>query len=205
MSQVILDFGSGNTCRNDIGKIHEMIDALAEVDSHKHEVVIKWQLFQSAPPNEPLAHDVFTEAAVYALARGYETTASVFDMPSIDFLTLHRVPFIKIACRSDLYPLMRELGGIPAYASWPGHPVWSPEGAARVLACVRKYPALAADYEERFNCADLDAGISDHTEHFALFEKYQPEIYECHFKLPDSKGPDAGPFARTPEQLKEIL
>jgi hypothetical protein len=38
-----------------------------------------------------------------------------------------------------------------------------------------------------------------------LFRKFEPEIIEMHYKLPDSTGLDAGPFARTPEQLAEIL
>lgn len=31
MSQIILDFGSGNTCRNDTSIIREMIDRLKEI------------------------------------------------------------------------------------------------------------------------------------------------------------------------------
>lgn len=204
MSQIILDFGSGNTCRNDVGRVREMIDALAEVDSRKHDVTIKFQLFESALPNTPLSHDTFTEAAIYALAKGYKTTASVFDKESMGFLRLFDVPFIKIACRPDLYWLSLLAPCVPIYTSWPGTPVKSPGGAA-VLACARKYPATLADYEERFESGFLHNAISDHTTDFYLFKQYHPEIYECHFKLPDSEGPDAGPFARTPEQLKEIL
>ena len=47
--------------------------------------------------------------------------------------------------------------------------------------------------------------ISDHTTDFQLYNKYKPKIYECHYKLEDSTGLDAGEFARTPEQLAEIL
>jgi hypothetical protein len=47
--------------------------------------------------------------------------------------------------------------------------------------------------------------ISDHTTSWDLFNKYNPEIIEWHYKLSDSIGLDAGDFARTPEQLKEVL
>ena len=73
------------------------------------------------------------------------------------------------------------------------------------MCCVSEYPASKEDYIEIFPESFLELGISDHTIDWELFETYKPAIYECHYKLPDSTGLDAGPFARTPQQLKEIL
>ncbi len=43
MSQIILDFGSGNTCHNDWTYAKRMIDELKAVDTGKHEIIIKWR------------------------------------------------------------------------------------------------------------------------------------------------------------------
>ena len=85
------------------------------------------------------------------------------------------------------------------------------------LACVSKYPAKISSYEktysrevtplidfEGFEEHILKKSISDHTTNWDLYKKYRPKIYECHYKLEDSTGLDAGPFAMTPEQLLEI-
>jgi len=78
--------------------------------------------------------------------------------------------------------------------------------------CVSKYPATLAEYDEIL--WDEDTGkritipysaVSDHTTDFELWHKYKPKIIEFHYKLSDSTGLDAGDFARTPEQLREIL
>ena len=117
------------------------------------------------------------------------------------------MPFIKIANRPELYHLIGEVPRkIPVLTSvkdqW-----YNPIDVqfSNTLACVSNYPAKIEDYEKNFCVAMLKSGISDHTEDWTLFEKYLPRIFECHFKLNDSPGPDAGPFARTPEMLKYIL
>jgi hypothetical protein len=46
---IILDFGSGNTCRNDKGIVKDMIQSLGQ----REGIIIKWQLFQHLPPNIP--------------------------------------------------------------------------------------------------------------------------------------------------------
>ena len=206
---IILDFGSGNTCKNSKRYITQMINKLVEVDSRKHEVVIKFQLFKDVPPNIPLRHDVFRFAYEYAKEKGYQTTASVFDMDSLQFLLTYEIPFVKLANRPDLYWLAGEVPRkIPVYVSISApcgvtiddeHSLNSVE-----LCCVSKYPATVEEYEV-FGLWYLQDGISDHTTDFTLYHKYKPVIYECHYKLPDSTGPDAGPFSRTPSQLAEIL
>lgn len=198
---IILDFGSGNTCKNDIKAVERMIDELKAVDKGKHEVFIKWQLFQDAPPNKPLEGRVFSHAHNYAQKQGYKTTASVFDPSSLKFLLDFDIPFIKLANRPDLYCLAEEVPKrMPVYISVRG-----PEAMTQnTLACVSEYPADAKKYEEIFGDT-LKNGISDHTTDFYLWHKYQPKVIEWHYKLEDSTGPDSGPFARTPEQLREIL
>ena len=99
--KLILDCGSGNTCRNDKAIVREMIDAITAVNTGKHEITLKWQLFESAPPNVPLDRDIFDYAYDYAYGQ-YKTTASVFDGSSLEFLREYDTPFIKIANRPDL-------------------------------------------------------------------------------------------------------
>ena len=217
---IILDAGSGNTCKNDINYVKRMIDELKAVDTGKHKIVVKWQLFQEAGDNIPLERGIFAEALVYAMLRGYKTTASVFDISSMKHLLKYNVPFVKIANRPDLYWLAGEVPRkIPVYASVgsKSEEVWTTDYEINfgimTLACVSQYPATLAQYEEKFNgrsMGDIDSrilrwSISDHTTDFTLYHKYKPSIYECHYKLSDSTGLDAGDFARTPEQLAEIL
>jgi sialic acid synthase SpsE len=187
-----------------------MIDELKAVDTGKHEVIIKWQLFEHAPPNERLMWATFDYAYNYALDRGYRTTASVFDMPSLQHLLQFDIPFVKIANRPDLYWLAGEVPRkIPVYTSTDGEVLYYPPYADKILYCISKYPATIADYDNKFMMDEIDLsyvwGISDHTTDFTLWHKYKPEIIEWHYKLEDSTGPDAGEFARTPKQLEGIL
>lgn len=198
---VIIDMGSGNTCLNQESIISDMIDQFVKADTHKHEVVIKWQLFEKAGDNIPLRRDAFIYAYKLAEKYGYQTTASVFDMNSLDFLLRFDILFVKIANRPDLYWLTDKIEDVPIIKS-----IASPElFDGNCLCCVSDYPAKAKDYEKIFSEEQLRKGISDHTTDWKLYKKYQPKHYECHFKLEDSIGLDAGPFARTPSQLKEIL
>jgi sialic acid synthase SpsE len=199
---LILDMGSGNTCQNNQEQIKKMIKAVFAVDRGAEDVVLKWQLFKEAPPNVPLDWDAFEFAYEYAKAFGYETTASVFDMASLKFLAKFDVPFVKIACRPDLYYLAGAILKAPV--------ILSSSGTDRLmcstqLACVRKYPATLADYEAAFTPEQLRF-VSDHTIGWELYNKYKPEIIEKHFVHERREGnPDAGPFAVTPEDLREVL
>jgi len=199
---IILDFGSGNTCRNNLETVKTMIDKLKDVDTKRHRIIIKWQLFTTAPPNVPLDHEAFDYAYHYAQVLGYETTASVFDRESLRFLQKYPVPFIKIANNSGLYYLANETN-TPVYASIKDKKQ-TPFVAVR-LACVSNYPASIEDYEAIFDADDLKY-VSDHTVGWDLYKKYQPEIIEKHYVHARVAGnPDAGRFAVTPNGLKEIL
>lgn len=222
MAEIILDFGSATTCKNDIIYVRRMIDELAKVDTGKHNVVIKWQLFEKAinslpdgtildPPVQLLKPMVFSYAYHYAKEKGYKTTASVFDLSSLKYLLAFDIPFVKLANRPELYWLAEEVPRkTPVYVSVGSLTQTIPkvlEGHSRyweALLCVSRYPASAAKYKNVFGHF-LGHGISDHTTGFDLWYKYQPAIIEWHYKLPDSTGYDAGAFARTPEQLKEVL
>ena len=203
---IILDFGSGNTCKNSPNCVKLMIDELKKVDTGKHEVTIKWQLFREAGDNLPLDRDIFTFAYNYASKVGYKTTASVFDISSLRFLLKYDIPFVKIANRPDLYWLAGEVPRkIPVYRSvrWGGEVTVTDK--EKILCCISEYPAPKIEYVANFAPEALSAGISDHTTDFKLYHKYNPEVYECHYKLADSTGLDAGSFSRTPAQLSEIL
>jgi len=216
MAKIILDFGSGNTCHNDWDYTKRMIDELKAVDTGKHEVIIKWQLFKEAGENIPLDKSVFDLAYVYAKELGYQTTSSVFDKESLDFLLQFDVPFVKIANNRELDWLISEIPRkVPVYVScgsaeqignWHESVRW---GIIKPLLCVSNYPANMEDYEEikKFGLYVIydKYGISDHTTNFGLWYRYQPEIIEWHFGLSDSTGLDAGPFMRTPAILKEVL
>jgi len=210
MSTIVLDMGSGASCNNDCGMIREMIDAVAAIDQHKHLVYLKWQMFEDIPPNRHLSRHVFEYALGYAPGKGYHVGVSVFDAPSIDYvLSLrYRFPFIKVAARPGLYWIV---GRVPrnqkvAVSVPPGEglPMYFREGDV-ALACIPKYPARLFDYGVEDWKVSLHEGLSDHTVGWKLWERWHPEWYECHFKLPDAEGPDAGPWARTPQDLEAIL
>jgi sialic acid synthase SpsE len=210
MAQIILDI-SANTHKNDWTYLKRMLDELKAVDTGKHEVIIKHQLFQKAGENIPLDLDIFESAYFYARDLGYKTTSSVFDKESLDYLLTFDVPFIKIANNRSLDWLIGEIPRrIPIYKSVGN--IEERFGGKKLsmvadteLACVSKYPATIADYERTFSCILLVRAISDHTTNWDLFNKYQPQIIEVHYKLDDSTGLDAGSFARTPSQLAEVL
>jgi len=206
MAQIILDFGSGNTCKNDINYVKRMIDEMHAVNTGKHEVIIKWQLFQKAGKNIPLHWEVFNAAYTYAELMGYETTASVFDLESLDKLSIYEIPFVKIANNKDYYYLIDEIPRrIPVYVSVGSYKQETANFVNLKLCCVSNYPADVTDYLKNFYSIDLRRGISDHTKDWELFKTCKPRVYECHYKLDDSEGLDSGEFARTPSMLAEIL
>lgn len=213
MSKIILDFGSGNSCRNDWDYAKRMIDELKKVDTGKHSVVIKWQLFLQAGENIPLDHEIFRKAYEYAKELGYQTTSSVFDIESLSFLLQFDVPFVKLANRRELDWLIGEVPRkVPVYVSYGSHEEMKSNRSNMSdvvpLRCLSHYPAALDDYVEvveNWFCGYDQLAISDHTTNFGLWYRYQPKIIEMHYKLEDSTGLDAGPFARTPEQLAEVL
>jgi len=214
--QIILDFGSGNTCNNDKKYIKRMIDELKKVDTGKHEVVIKWQLFKEAGDNIPLTHDCFDYAYDYAKKLGYKTTASVFDVNSLKFLLQYVIPFVKISCRKELYHLIDLIPrGIPVYVSYDNRGYLPAHGQYTKLPCISLYPASIDSYNAAYRRLNTltafgsenryPGTVSDHTVGLELVKTYKPKIWEKHYKLPDSTGLDAGSWAITPKELKEIL
>ena len=204
---IILDFGSGETCRNDIGIVRKMIDALVDIKPKK-KVVIKWQLFANFPQLIPLRKEIFHDAQSYAYQHGIETTASVFDYESLEFLLHYDIPFVKIANLKDIYYLVdlvpRGIKSVVSYSDIETYKLVKQMHNVYPLACVRKYPSNEDDYKH-FSSKQMKYGISDHTKGFGLYNKYKPKFYETHYKLNDSVGLDNGPWSKTPEQLKEIL
>lgn len=197
---LILDFGSGNSCKNDIMKVQDMIDAVAALGPSQHEIVLKWQLFRKEPPNIPLDHDVFDFAYNYAQEKGLLTTASVFDLYALDFLKLYDVPFVKIACRPDLYYLSR-LCSLPTIISVSYGPSIT---GTQSLMCVSQYPADIDEYAHKFCAIELRTGVSDHTIGWELYHTYHPHILEKHFVLEhDTDNPDSC-VAVTPKDLAAI-
>jgi sialic acid synthase SpsE len=204
MKQIILDCGSGNTCSNDLSCVMQMIDSVPKLDGP--EIILKWQLFKEAGENIPLERGIFDFAYAYGRARGFKTTASVFDFDSLYFLLQYGIPFVKIANNRQLDYLTGFVPrNIPIYLSWDGtdEPIYP--FIDELLSCESKYPATIADYYTHFSTCELEDAVSDHTVGTELYRRYQPRIWEKHFKLPDSAGLDAGPFAITPAELEELL
>ena len=217
--KLILDLGSGNTL-TDSDVACNLIDEIIKRDTKKHDIVFKTQLFESAPPNVPLRPDVFERAWRYAKDKGYHLTSSAFDKRSLSYLWAFdleywRLPFIKIACRPDLYWLIGEIPRrIPVYVSTENvqHYVTNEiEGQPcdiitdDVLLCVREYPAKAEDY--KLSPLIAPHGVSDHTVGWELFKSVETKrIWEKHV-VPEHNdtNPDAGAFAVTPSELEEIL
>ena len=203
MSQIILDMGSGNTCKNNMDYAYKMIDAVAAIDSHKHEVIFKWQLFENEPPNVPLDHLVFGRAYAHAKGLGYKTTSSVFDKKSLDFLLNFDIPFVKIACRPMTYWLLGEVPRkIPVVLSWSGEEA-APFGDYRRMFCIPQYPADPKKYLAR----GAEDAISDHTGGLKVWNKLHPSMWEVHFILEDdTNNPDAVlGHAIKPDLLKEVI
>ena len=203
---VILDFGSGNTCCNRFDYVRSMVEALCEVDTHR-QCVIKWQLWEAGtePQCVRLDHKVFQFAFEIAQESGFRTTASVFDKPSLDFLLGYDIPFVKLANRPYLRHLARYVPrGIPIVASYhwlDKHDLDPFYSSITWMRCISRYPAKAEDY----NFTGMEEGFSDHTIGLDLWRKYHPVVWEKHYRLPDSTGPDAGPWAITPSELVEVL
>jgi len=206
----ILDI-SANTFKNDKQIVAQMIEEIYKIDKKKHKIIFKTQLFEKAGDNIPLDYDVFEYMYKYAYTYGYEVTASVFDIPSLKFLLYHKVPFVKIANdRTKDFLIGHVPRNIQVLVSVGNATEYIQMNyAVTPLFSVKKYPAKLEDYENNFallaHPKHYFLGISDHTENWDLYNKYQPKIYECHYKLEDSTGLDAGPFARTPKQLAEVL
>lgn len=214
MAEIILDY-SANTFRNDKALIKRAIDEIKAIDTGKHSIVFKTQLFVKCGDNIPCTHESFEYMYEYGNSQGYKVTSSVFDKESLDYLLKFDVPFIKIANRPDLYPLMDFIPrGIPIYVSQDGRSnLFSIRMTMRdrELYCVSKYPADISDYQRfideknLYGCPDC---WSDHTIGLDFFKNGTPKkiiIFEKHLKLSDSTGLDAGSFAITPQELSEIL
>jgi len=204
--QIVLDFGSGNTCKNDKRIVKRMIDSLCKVDKGTHDVVIKWQLFERAGDNIPLKPEIFRYAYEYAKKKGYKTTASVFSTTSLRWLINEfDVPFVKIPNRRDLYYLAGEVPKhIPVYISYDNKAYLPPLMEHDVkLYCISKYPAKKEDYSRPFY------SVSDHTPGFGLFPSVSPHnhiVWEKHYALKGQTGLDVeSGVCITPEELKEIL
>jgi sialic acid synthase SpsE len=233
MPKIILDI-SANTHKNNWPYLKKMLDELKKIDTGKHEVIIKHQLFTKVGENIPLDHEIFKKAYNYAAELGYKTTSSVFDLESLGFLLQFDVPMIKIANNRSLDWIVGEIPRkIPVYVSVKQDEAHYDDNICyldgygmidqnmTVLGCVSKYPAKVEDY---YGLVFEHAGISDHTVNWDFFNYWQERLknlydgdkermiasnkgltWEVHYKLFDSTGLDAGEFARTPEQLAEIL
>lgn len=208
MSEIVLDMGSGNGNRDTTAE--RAIDAVAAIDSHKHKVILKYQLWSFDNPqgnNRWLDWALFQHLYYYGEEKGYQVTSSVFDYGALEYLLTLKVPFVKLANRPDTWNLLGDVPRrIPVYISnYPEDCGWRDSGIVTSLACVSKYPATIQEYEW-IPYLNKFLGISDHTVGLELYHKYRPTIFEKHFCLErSSDNLDSGPFALDPEGLKELI
>jgi len=205
MTQIVLDM-SANTTKNDNAYLKRMLDELRAVDTGKHEIIIKAQLFMSAGQNIRMTASHFDCMYKYAQALGYKCTASVFDKRSLNTLLDYDIPFVKIANDKEKRLL---IGDIPrkyrVYFSYTENkPIPYLDANVHEMFCISEYPA---DIDKYLNNSGYFTGskISDHTIGTELFKYGGIEVWEKHYKLKDSTGLDAGSWAITPEELAEIL
>jgi len=215
MAQIILDI-SANTHKNNEKIIKFMIDLVKKMDSGKHEIIFKGQLFKEAPPNIPTDPWIFQYMHEYAMYNGYKCTSSVFDKESLEILLDYEIPFIKIPCRAKVYNLIGYIPRkIPCYISMnpkvigeyfkKAKQLYDNNPEDKLLFCIPRYPAPIEEYITYYNNY-LYNGISDHTIGLELWYKYKPPIWEKHYVLEhDKNNPDGGTFAITPKELEEIL
>ena len=239
MIRIVLDI-SANTFKNNVFYFENMVKQIKAIDNKKYNIVFKAQLFskdsEAAKINEILEPSVFNLMYLVCNNYNYELTASVFDKQSLEVLLHFDVPFIKIACRPDLYYLLDYIpNNIPVYISidcrekLPGtiYTNMFSERTIRLLQCIPEYPAKESDYFKKIYMVKDRAdtryvSISDHTDSLSLFNYWKDNIqlmkaagfkfpfkysiFEMHYVLEhDDNNPDAGSFAKTIKDLKEIL
>ncbi len=237
MIQIVLDV-SANTFKNDIVYFENMVQQIRTIDSRKYQITFKTQLFskdsEAAKINIVLEHTIFYKMKCICEDYRYGLTSSIFDISSLVFLLDYiNLPFIKIACRPDLYNLIESIpNNIPVYVSIDcresGPSAFFHYQLAnrtiRTLKCIPEYPAKTKDYIDNiFKTKEpIYSNISDHTTDLKLFNYWKSnlsymgesgynfpfkyEIFELHYVLEhDSNNPDAGAFAKTIKDLKEIL
>ena len=214
MTQVILDI-SANTHRNCVGKLDDLLDAIPR--DHIHEIVVKTQLWSPyAPQGDNLRCEIsqLTALISHANHRGFGASTSVFDYGAISMIRgcIDQMAFIKIACRPCLRWLADHIMpcSMPIYMSYDIR-TESDAGThmpgVKNLACVPLYPAPVEAYKGHGQY------VSDHTVGREIWDSLDhgpgaevPAIYECHYVLEHSvDNPDAGAFAKTPDELAEML
>ena len=208
---LILEMQDGMMCNNDKSTVKMMIDKAIENKPDNMDMVFKWQLYtkiKTIVEVIPLDREIFDYAYNYARFQGFKTTASVFDKESFEFLVYYRIPFIKIACQTDLYDFRKDIHSIMNYdkqreyiysleKDWINYIDINHEGK---ICCIPKYPSAVKEYEDTFTEEHLKKGISDHTIGLELYNKYKPEIYEKHYYVDGLESWDKE-WAIKPEEL----
>jgi len=216
---LILEMQDGMMCKNDKATVKMMIDKAIENKPDNVDMVFKWQLYtkiKTIVEVIPLDREIFDYAYNYASSKGFKTTASIFDKESFEFLINYEIPFIKIACQTDLYDFRKDMWRmifsdevkylLSVKDDIDYHAMYNRNGNNRlfnvdVMTCIPKYPATVEEYENTFLEKHLKEGISDHTIGLELYNKYKPKIYEKHYYVDGLESWDRE-WAIKPEELK---
>ena len=208
---LILEMQDGMMCKNDKNTVKMMIDKAIENKPDNMDMVFKWQLYtkiKTIVEVIALKHEIFEYAYEYAQSLGFESAASVFDRENLKYIKQFNVPFVKIACKTNLYDFRKDMWALIGQEEYDyDRHIISVENnydydymhnIGRLLCCVPKYPARLKEYEifgDR-----LFSGISDHTTGLVLYNKYKPKIYEKHYYVDGLESWDKK-WAIKPEEL----
>lgn len=215
---LILEMQDGMMCNNDKDTVNIMIDKAIENKPDHIDLVFKWQLYTKIKTYVDiisLRHDIFEYAYEYAAKCGFKTTASVFDKENLEYLKQFDIPFIKIACQTDLYDFRKDtwsllsddIKNVVSVKNSDDHNklnyigIENPPYDIELLSCIPKYPAIIKEYEDSFYFDQLQEGISDHTIGLELYKKYKPNIFEKHYYIDGLESWDKD-WAIKPEELK---
>lgn len=213
---IFLDFGSGETCRNELNIAQRMLDDLSNIRYNKKffRVIVKWQLFHKAPPPFypwPLKLGVFDFVFEYAKEKGFETIASVYDEESLyNLIDRFNVPFVKIDSEAYYHLIDLVPRNIPVLINVKDMKISKELRLAYgnsiipIYGLYNRRPANHFEYESLFG-GNLSYSIVDNCVDTSLFTEYQPLFYERAYALNDSVGLDTGAFASTSKQLEKML
>lgn len=212
---IIFDVGSASLSNNDKFYYDRLVDMLCDLFPIRYwkRVVLKAQLFVDRLWGVLLDRRVFEYFKSIAQKEGFQVTASVFDQESLEYLIEDKnIPFVKIAAIKELYPLIAKVPRKTAVVvsvtdsfEWSRLQEAFPDTV--LMACVRQYPSLVKQYEGMFQREVLREGISDHSirdASFALFDTYNPRVYERHIALNETRKDKDRMYASYEEDIKEL-
>ena len=213
MSIIIGEVGSNHL--GNLSRAKEFIHAIAEAGAQ----IAKFQLFEPEqfPHNIAIPESWTPELEKECASKGIGFLLSAFYFVNFGEITISKednktsfefgysFPIVKIAySQRHNFSLIRHFQGMGSKLIVSGDAnTWWPKDCIK-LACVPEYPSCENDYH--FYESDYFDGISWHGVGIDYLLEKQPRWVEVHVKMGDEKkSPDAGSFAITPAELKQLV